>query len=80
MSWVEANLHQDMFRSVLQHRDITYADFYKFTSNQQSLHTGLIHKKCLDAFDDKRYLLDDGVSSLSYGHKDIPASKRRREE
>ena len=25
------------------------------------------------AFDDKRYLLEDGIHSLAYGHRDIPA-------
>jgi hypothetical protein len=77
-SWVDAKLRHDNFRYVLENRTETYADFFKFTSSRQSLHTELIHKKCLDAFDDKRYLLDDGITSLSYGHKDIPPSRRRR--
>jgi len=28
-------------------------------------------KICLSAFDDKRYLLSDGIRTLAYGHKDI---------
>ena len=28
-------------------------------------------KISLSCFDNKKYLLDDGVSSLAYGHKDI---------
>ena len=28
-------------------------------------------KTCLNAFDDKRYLLSDGIRTLAYGHKDI---------
>ena len=28
----------------------------------------LDRKKTLSAFDDKRYLLNDGISSLAYGH------------
>ena len=28
--------------------------------------------KYLSAFDDKRYILDDGIHTLAYGHKDIP--------
>jgi hypothetical protein len=74
-SWVETKLRHDNFRHVLQNRTETYADFFKFTSKRQSLYTELIHKKCLDAFDDKRYLLDDGITSLSYGHKDIPSRR-----
>jgi hypothetical protein len=71
-SWVDTKLRHDNFRHVLKNKTETYADFYKFTSKRQTIHTELIHKKCLDAFDDKRYLLDDGITSLSYGHKDIP--------
>ena len=26
----------------------------------------------LSAFDDKRYILPDGINTLAYGHKDIP--------
>jgi hypothetical protein len=74
-TWVDAKLRHDNFRHVLESRTETYADFYKFTSKRQTIHTELIHKKCLDAFDDKRYLLDDGITSFSYGHKNIP---RRR--
>ena len=29
-------------------------------------------KTSLSAFDDTRYILDDGIHILSYGHKDIP--------
>ena len=30
-------------------------------------------KRALCAFDDKRYLLEDGITSLAFGHRDIPA-------
>ena len=26
----------------------------------------------LSTFDGKQYILDDGINTLSYGHKDIP--------
>ena len=32
-------------------------------------------KKSLSAFDDKRYILDDGINTLPYGHKDIPRTE-----
>ena len=28
-------------------------------------------KKTLNAFDDKRFILPDGIHTLAYGHKDI---------
>ena len=30
------------------------------------------NKISLSAFDHKRYILDDGINTLAYGHKDIP--------
>ncbi len=32
-----------------------------------------VDKRALCAFDDKRFLLADGIHSLAYGHKDITA-------
>ena len=33
------------------------------------------NKISLYAFDDKRYILDDGINTLPYGHKDIPRNE-----
>ena len=30
------------------------------------------NKTSLSAFDDKRYILADGINTLTYGHKGIP--------
>ena len=30
-----------------------------------------INKNMLSCFDDKRFILDDGINTLAYGHKDI---------
>ena len=32
-----------------------------------------MEKRGLSAYDNKRYLLDDGVHTLAFGHRDIPA-------
>ena len=31
-----------------------------------------VDKRSLTDFDNKRYIKDDGIHTLSYGHKDIP--------
>ena len=36
------------------------------------MHTFSIDKTSLSAFDDKRYILSDGIHTLAYGHKDLP--------
>ena len=41
---------------------------------QSKLHSGRtyeINKISLSCSDDKRYVLDDGINTLPYGHKDI---------
>ena len=32
-------------------------------------------KRSLFDLDDKRYILDDGINTLPYGHKDIPKNE-----
>ena len=39
-----------------------------------------IKKRGLCAYDDKRYLLADGISTLAFGHKAIPATVRAVQE
>ena len=36
------------------------------------MYTYVSNKICLSVFDDKRYIKDDGINTLAYGHKDIP--------
>ena len=47
---------------------------HKVKSTQSKLHrigTYDIFKISLSYFDDKRYILDDGINSLAYFHKDV---------
>jgi hypothetical protein len=62
--------HRDFVNTLIT-RDITYATFRTFGTTNQQLHTLEINKVCLSAYDDKRYIRDDGRSSYAYGHKDI---------
>ena len=40
-------------------------------SAKYEVHTIQVNKICLSAFDDKKYILDDEISTLSYGHSKI---------
>ena len=40
-------------------------------SKKHELVTYTINKKSISCFDDKRYILSDGINTLWYGHKDI---------
>ena len=42
-----------------------------FRSYKQQIYTQKVKKKSLSPFDNKRYLLEGGISSLPYGHYKI---------
>ena len=44
----------------------------RFGSENYINYSILENKWGLSAFDDKKYILNDGIHTLSYGHKDIP--------
>jgi len=46
--------------------------FRTFRSKNHAIATRKLSKKFLSCIDDKRYLLSDGITSLPYGHRDIP--------
>ena len=48
------------------------AKFQCIRSKGHKISTYEINKVGLCCYDNKRYLLDDGITSLAYGHKNIP--------
>ena len=40
-------------------------------SKLHKVHTETINKICLSAFDNKRFILDDGITELAFGHYKI---------
>ena len=43
----------------------------RILSELHNMGTCDINKISLSCFDDKRYVLDDGINTLAYGHKDF---------
>ena len=43
----------------------------RILSEKYSVGTYLLNKVSLSCYDDKRFILDDGINSLAYVHKDI---------
>ena len=72
-SYVTKHLRHSTFLETLTNQTSNVAEFYNFRSYLHTLHTVRIQKQCLSAFDDKRYILSDGFSTLAYGHCDIPS-------
>ena len=44
-------------------------------SYKHKMYTSRIDKTSLSAFDDKRYILQDGIHTLPYGREDIPINE-----
>ena len=59
------NQFVDVLRNVIPK---TTATFRVFRSTNHVLNTVEMTKLCLCAFDDKRYMLQDGIHTLAYGH------------
>jgi len=71
-NFVKTHVRHENFLHVLQNpTTVTTAKFRHFESKNHVVRTMEINKSCLSAFDDKRYILDDGVHTLAYGHESI---------
>ena len=66
--------HHEQFLTVLKTLKPTPSTFRSFQSTNHVLRSVEINKTCLNAFDDKRYILKDGVGTRAYGHFMIPRS------
>ena len=59
----------DNFKDVLFNKKITRHKMKRIQSKKHELGTYEIDKISLSCFDNKRYVLDDGIHTLSYFHK-----------
>jgi ketopantoate reductase len=73
--FVEKNLKHENYVKTLQNGVGTVAQFNAIQSRNHVLKTVTLKKSCLSAFDDKRYLLKDGIHSLAYGHYKIASDE-----
>jgi len=62
---VRHSQYLEVLRNVCQ---TTTCRFRAFRSTNHVVNTLEVSKVCLCAFDDKRYILDDGIHTLAYGH------------
>ena len=59
------------FVNVLFNKNVARHDMKRIQSKSHELGNYDVHKISLSCFDDKRYVLNDGVSTLAYFHKGI---------
>ena len=64
---VKDELQYDDFQICLTTGDVKYDDFHTIRSINHNLHTFHCNKISLNSYDNKRYILNDVISSLAYG-------------
>ena len=62
--------HQD-YLDRLQNNQIMKHKMNTIRSDHHQISSYQINKTSLSCYEDKRYILDDGISSLAYGHYSI---------
>lgn len=70
---VTKSLTIDNYRYILESCGKTYHSQISLRSKDHVVYTIKQNKTSLSAYDDKRWIRNDGVSSYAYGHKNIKA-------
>ena len=70
-SVVVENIKHKEYLDVLFNRKVVRHVMKRIQSKLHKIGTYDVSKISLSCFDDKRYILDDGINSLAYFHKDI---------
>ena len=65
---VEKTLHDDLFNDDLSSRGNIRKNVTQIQSQQHQLLVTQINKIVISAFDDKRFILEDGIQSFAFGH------------
>ena len=65
--------HND-YRTCLLEKKVYSRDMPGLRSYKHTIHGETVHKVALAPLDTKRYILPDGISTLAFGHVDIPTS------
>ena len=73
--YILKHLHHKDYLRTLEETESTIATFSTLRSEKQQIKTIELTKKCLSAIDDKRYILNDGIITLAYGHYKIAQIK-----
>ena len=68
---VNLKLKHGEYVDVLFGKKVVRHKMKRIQSDLHSIGTYDINKISLSCFDDKRFVLDDGINTLAYGHKNI---------
>ena len=68
---VNLKLRHNEYVDVLKGKKIVRHKMKRILSEKHNIGSSLLNKISLSCFDDKRFILNDGINSLAYGHKNI---------
>ena len=71
-SVLKQTITHDDYRSCLFEKEVFLRDMPGLRSRAHTIYGETVHKVALAPLDTKRYILDDGITTLAYGHIDIP--------
>ena len=73
-----SNIRSDEFKEVINNKKVIRHPMKKITSKNHKMYTQENNKISLACFDDKRYIIEDRINTLKYGHKDIPKNDLKK--
>ena len=71
-SGVDKNkLRHEMYKNTLEKEETYLTDIHTMQSRRHNIETIKVNKISLTPYDDKRWVLDDGINTLAFGHYSI---------
>ena len=71
---VNLMLKHRQYVNVLINKKVLRHKIKRIFSEKHNIGSYVLNKVRLSCYDDKRYILDDGINSLAYGHEDVVSS------
>ena len=65
---IRSKLRHDLYSQCLFQRESQMESMNLFRTEKHQIYTVKLNKTTLSAYDDKRYILEDGIHTLAYGH------------
>ena len=75
-SVIKKDINHENYKNTLFNNEQMHHKMKTIRSDKHQLYSFEINKVSLSCFDDKRYILRDGISSYAYGHRKITNIKR----
>ena len=65
---IQKKLRHELYKQCLFNKETQMESMNLFRTDHHNIYTVQLTKTTLSAYDDKRYILNDGIHTLAYGH------------